>query len=86
MNKTEFSKMSRQNPYQQGTYGASPYGFQMPYGQQQFQSYQPVQSMQSYGFNQQSNGHLIYRDTTRTVQTTCYKCRSFGHYANECPY
>lgn len=78
----------RQNPYQPGTYGASPFGgggftLQPNYGYTQ-QPFYP--SMMAYGGGLQKNGTLIYPDTVQIVSVTCYRCRMTGHYANECPY
>ena len=76
--------MSQQNPYQQGT---NPYygGFSFSGNQQMVPSMQQYHgSMTSAMF--QSGPRLQYPDTTAITQITCYRCKSYGHYANECPY
>lgn len=84
----------RQNPYQPGTYGGTSSGpgfggftlgspMQQPFYQQS-PFYNQQQMAYAGGFR--NSGTLIYPDTTKITQITCFKCRSYGHYANECPY
>jgi hypothetical protein len=77
------------NPYQPGTYGATPWvgGSGFTLGPQSFGGF----GMNAAYVNgpmcpSSGSGHLRFPDTQSIIRIQCFKCKSYGHYANECPY